>query len=119
MTISREAFLAKTTRRYKDLVVDGESYRIQSLTEAERSKYELQLQDKKNGFQFEKARRLFVCKTLVDENGSRILQDSDEPLVENIDGGLVALLYSEAQKHCGYEKDEIKDLIKNSSGADA
>jgi len=114
--ISREQFLAKTSRRYKDLSVNGDSYRIQSLTELERTEYEIALQGKK-GFAFEKARRLFVCKTLVDADGKRLLEDNDEEQLKNVDGGLVGLLYEEAQAHCGYKKDEIEELVKNSEKA--
>jgi hypothetical protein len=113
MTITREALLGKTSRRYKDVVIHGESYRIQSLTELERTQYEIALQGKK-GFAFEKARRLFVCKCLVDADGKRLLLDSDEEQLKNVDGGLIGLLYSEAQEHCGYAKDEIEELVKNS-----
>ena len=114
--ISREKFLSKTERRYKALSVDGDEYRIQSLTELERTKYELDLQGKK-GFAFEKAKRLFLCRTLVDDNGNRIFQDSDVDQMENVDGGLTGLLYDEASTHCGYKKDEIEELVKNSEKA--
>jgi hypothetical protein len=112
--ISRDGLLSKTARRYKEIAFDGETYRIQSLTEAERAKYEIQLQDKKNGYQFEKSRRLMVCKTLVDESGSRILSDDDADLLKAVDGRVMAMLYSAAIDHCGYDDKEVEDLSKNS-----
>ncbi len=115
--ISRDGLLAKTARRYKELAFDGETYRIQSLTEAERAKYEIQLQDKKNGYQFEKSRRLMVCKTLVDESGNRILDDNDADLLKNVDGRVMAMLYSAAMDHCGYDDSEVEELTKNSEKA--
>ena len=112
--ITREAFLVKTQRRYKEFVFDGETYRIQSMTERERADYELSLQNKKQGkIDWERARRLFVCRILVDESGNRLLSDEDEALLQPIDGKLIGLLYSEGQSHCGYDRDEVEALVKN------
>jgi len=115
--ITRDGLLAKTQRRYLDFVFDGEQYRIQSLNERERAEYEIQLQDKKNGYQYEKMRRLFICKVLVDAAGQRILTDADQESLKAVDGRLLGMLYDQAQTHCGYDKSEVETLIKNSEGA--
>lgn len=112
-TIDRAALLAKTGVRYLDFVFEGEAYRIKSLTEAERAEYEIQLQGKK-GYDYEKSRRLFLCKVLVDENNNRILTDADQEHLKAVDGRVIGMLYSQAQKHCGYDSDEIETLQKNS-----
>jgi hypothetical protein len=114
--ITKDEFLAQTEKEYKDLYIKGKRYRLQSLDEDERSEYEIQLQTKK-GFAFEKARRLFLCKCLVNENGARLLADEEEEKLKKIHGGITGLLYSEAQKLCGYEKDEIEEITKNSEKA--
>jgi len=112
MTISREKLLSKTQRRYKEFQFDGDSYRIQSLNEAERAEYEIQLQTTKK-YDWEKSRRLFVCKTLVDDNGQRLFSDADQESLKQVDGRIVGVLYNEAQKHCGYDQDEIETIAKN------
>ncbi len=117
---TREAILAKAKRRFKEFSFDGETYRMQSLTERERSQYELQLQDKKGGVtnsSVEKMRRLLVAKTLVDKDGQRLFSDEEESLLADVDGRMMAILYDQAWKHCGYDKDELEDHLKNSDPA--
>jgi len=114
MTISREKLLAKTARRYVEVILDGDTYRIQSLSEKERCDYELSLQDKKGKFTADKLRRMLLVKTLVDSNGARLLQDSDEALLREVDGRTIGVLYDRAKKHCGYDDDELEAITKNS-----
>lgn len=114
---SRESFLSKSRRRFKEISFEGEVYRIQSLTERERVQYDLQLQDKKTGRftdkSLEKMRRLFVVKVLVDDSGNRIFTDEEEELLKDIDGRLVSVLYETGQGHCGYDKADVEDIVKN------
>jgi hypothetical protein len=114
MTISREAFLSKTAKRYVDKVILGDHYRFQSLTEGEKASYEIKLQDKKAGMSYEKSRALLLCRTLVDEEGNRILQDTDVPAVMAMDGRVTTAAFVVAQEHCGYEDGDISELVKNS-----
>ena len=64
--ISRDKFLALKAKRYLEVKVLGEEYRIQSMSEAEKADYEIKLQDKKAGMSYKKARALFICSVLVD-----------------------------------------------------
>lgn len=112
--ITRERLLSKTQTRYREIQFDGETYRLRSLNERERAEYELKLQDKKGRYTFERARRLLILHCLVGPDGNRILTDDDEAALELVDGRLTGALYGAAQEHCGYDKDEIEDLVKNS-----
>lgn len=115
--ISRDKFLAMKSRRYLDVKVLGEEYRIQSMSEAEKADYEIKLQDKKAGMSYKKSRALFLCRVLVDENGERLLLDSDCDAVMAMDGKITSTLYGVAQDHCGYSEGDIEELVKNSEAA--
>ena len=117
MTISREAFLQKKERRFLDKVIFGEHFRFRNMTEREKASYEIKLQDKKAGMSYEKARALMLCRTLVDDNGDLILQDSDVEAVLDMDGRVTSAAYVVALEHNGYDEDDIGDLVKNSSEA--
>ena len=112
--ISREQLLSKTQRRYVELKIGDDTFRLQSLTEKERTDYELALQDKKTGkISFDKTRRMLIARVLVDEHGNRLLTDADVDALQSVDGRITGMLFSEAQKHCGYDDDEIENLTKN------
>ncbi len=115
--ISRDKFLALKAKRYLEVKVLGEEYRIQSMSEAEKADYEIKLQDKKAGMSFKKARALFLCRVLVDSTGDRLLLDSDCDAVMAMDGKITSALYGVAQDHCGYNDGDIEELVKNSEPA--
>ena len=119
MAISRDGFLAKKNRRYETIKLDGDEYRIQNLTEKERASFELSLQDKKGNLSFEKSRRSLLVRVLVDDNGNRLFADGEESLLEPLDGRITAAIYDAANRHCGYDRDEIETLVKNSGAATA
>jgi len=112
--ISREKLLSQTAARYVDKVVFGETYRIRSLSERDRTEYEVKLQDKKAGMSFDKARALLICRVLVDSENSRLLSDDDVAAVGLIDGRIASALYAVALEHNGFDESDIKDLVKNS-----
>ncbi len=112
--ISREQLLAKTQRRYLEIKICDETFRLQSLTERERTEYELALQDKKTGrMTFDRSRRLLIARVLVDAEGKRLLMDEDVDALQSVDGRITGMLFAEAQKHCGYDENEIENLTKN------
>ncbi len=112
--ITRDKLLSKTATRYKEIEFEGETYRLRNLNERERAEYELKLQDKKGRYTFERARRVLIIQCLVDADGKQMLNDEDEAALEMIDGRITGALYDAAQEHCGYDKNEIEELVKNS-----
>jgi hypothetical protein len=89
----------------------------ESLSDFNNRILQLELQDKKAGMSYEKARALMLCRTLVDDNGDLILQDSDVEAVLDMDGRVTSAAYVVALEHNGYDEDDIGDLVKNSSEA--
>lgn len=118
--ISREQFLklGKAERRYKTVPLGNVEFRIQSLTEKEKARYETDLLAKGGGFNSQKlrdARLRLVILCLVDSDGERMLAESDLKTLHDMDGGLVSRLVDECRDHCGFDSDDIEDAVKNSS----
>lgn len=114
--LSREGILAKRERRYRDIVLpSGGQVRIQSLTELERSEYNMMLLDKKGNLDrkmLNKANRLLVVKTLVDENNSRIFMDHEEELLADMDSMDMEAIADASREHIGFGKEEVEDSEK-------
>jgi len=115
-TIDKATLLTKTKRRYKVIKFQGDVFTFQNMSELEKSDYEVKIQTSKD-FGFEKAKRLLICRTLVDENNLRVFADSDITLLEPLDGRITSVLYATASDHCGYDSSEVEDIIKNSETA--
>jgi len=123
MTIaSREALLKLCERRYSTVEIPEReiSIRIQSLSEAEKSQYETCL-IAKNGRgimreRLQDATRRLIALCVVDEDGKRIFSDSDLSAIANLDSYISSRIYDACQEHCGFNKGDIDDTVKNSEG---
>jgi len=115
-----EMFSGPCKRRYKEIgptPVGQQCFRIQSLTEGELSKHQ-SASIGKEGFipsKAEQANRLLIAKCLVDQDGNRILADSQSAKLSQLDAADSTYLYDEISKHVGLKRDDIGDLAKNSS----
>ena len=114
-TMSKAALLAKAQRRYTEVAIgDGETVRLQSITELEHSKLEasryrrVKLGDKTTielndeALEQQPARLLALC--VVDDTGARIFADWKE--AGQLDAAISNLLYGDARKHCGLDRAE-------------
>ena len=117
-TLTREALLGKSARRYMEVPLpSGGAVRIQSLNERERADYELSLFDKKNSYTAESSRRKLLVRCIVDESGNRMFADNEHDLLGDIDGADAGAIYDACQKHCGYQTGEVDKLAKKSDEA--
>jgi hypothetical protein len=116
-----ELFSGNLKRRHKlvTLPVNGGQVRIQSLSEGEVSRWQTATIAasgkgvKKARLEDATGRLLVLC--MVDQAGNRILGESHiARFAEEWDSADTGHLYSECAAHCGIEKDEIEDLVKNS-----
>ena len=121
MTIAnRNALLKLCERRYIDLELTdaGITVRIQSLSEKEKSTYETRLIAKSGrGILRERlqdATRRLIALCLVDENNDRIFLDSDVDKIGELDSFVSSKIYDACQEHCGFNKGDIQDAVKNS-----
>ena len=116
--VGREAFMKPAERRYRNVNIDEfGTVRIQSLNEKEWAEFEMSAVASKGGIirkRVEDARRRLIALCVVDESGNRLLSNADVPSLENLDGSVAAHLFDVCQKHCGFEDNEIEDLVKNS-----
>tara|TARA_R100001230_G_C5583107_1_gene101438 strand:- start:131 stop:529 length:399 start_codon:yes stop_codon:yes gene_type:complete len=121
MTIaSREALLKLCERRYSTVEIPERdiSIRIQSLSEAEKSQYETCL-IAKNGRgimreRLQDATRRLIALCVVDEDGKRIFSNSDLSAIANLDSYISSRIYDACQEHCGFNKGDIDETVKNS-----
>lgn len=60
------------------------------------------------------ARAKLVAKTLCDENGKRIFQDSDVPELTKKSAAVLDRLFDVAARLSGMAANDVEDLVKNS-----
>ena len=113
---TRESLFSCTRRRFVTKEVAGITFCFQSLTEAEKSRFEKQVLNSKGGVKDDSRRRLLVA-TLVDEKSKEpLLNDNDLSELGQLDGALTSQLFDVAMAHVGFADDEIEVLEKNSQG---
>lgn len=110
---SRESLLNRTNRRYTEVTVDGVKYRIQSLTEGEKSRYENSITNSKGSVKLQ-ARMQLLIATVVDDEGNRLFTSDDYSAMAQVDGALTGKLFNAAIEHCGFQEADIDELVKNS-----
>jgi hypothetical protein len=110
--------LGLTQRRYRDVVISEQlKFRIQSLTEGEKSSYEASIltgAGKVNKQKLLAARRRLLVMCLVDGEGLRLLTESDADQLAQMDGAVASRIYDVCQDHCGFSDEDIEGLVKNS-----
>ncbi len=117
---TRNELLGLTKRRFKTIDIPelDLTFRIQSLTEREKSEYETALLTKTGrGVSRERltdaARRLMVL-CLVDDDNNRLLEAGDVNALSQLDAIVAAKIYNECQTHCGFGEEDIEQIVKNS-----
>lgn len=118
MSLSKNDLLAKSARRYRDVPIgDGQSVRIQSLNERERTELELRLYSKDGKVDVKRLpenKLRTLCRCMVDGDGARLFDDTEWQEIEAIDSGIVAKIYSVCLEHIGFEDSEVDDLVGKS-----
>tara|TARA_B100000530_G_scaffold206897_1_gene132228 strand:- start:2550 stop:2939 length:390 start_codon:yes stop_codon:yes gene_type:complete len=109
----RDALLGMTKRRYAEIKCGDVTFRLQSLTEAEKSRFEKSILTAKGKIKDDARRRLLVA-TLVDSDGERLLTDADLRQLSELDGKVSQKLAAAAMEHTGFTDSDMDDLEKNS-----
>jgi hypothetical protein len=118
---NRNALLKLCERRYIDLELEdaGVTVRIQSLSEKEKSSYETVLIAKSGrGIlrdRLQDATRRLIALCLVDDKNDRIFLDSDVNQIGEMDSFVSSRIYDACQEHCGFNKGDIQETVKNSA----
>ena len=113
--ISRTDLLARCKRRFNTVSIDGMEFRLQSLSEAEKSRFEKAVINKKTGEVYMSARRRLLITMLVDDDGETLLSGSDMDLLGEMDGAIVAKLFDAASEHAGFTNSEAVDELEKNS----
>ena len=106
-------FATKSLRRYTTVEVNGGMYRLQSLTEGEKSRYEASIVNSK-GVTSKDARKRLLILMLVDAEGERLLTSADMDALEEVDGLVTSTLFTAAIRHAGFDQSDIDELVGNS-----
>ena len=121
--LTREQLLGSFQRRYRTVPTDIGPLRIRNLTEGEKADFEagsLTAEGKLN-LNYHKGQRRRLCAlTLVDDNGALLLaQTGDAERLKDVDSSVTAAVFAAAMEHCGFSRDEQKELEKNFDEAPA
>lgn len=127
-TSVRERIFGAKKRRYRKsrIVVDGEVLEVglRSLTEAERTKFEMVRESANNPAETKSAvasqrRRLIVLMTMeLDANGgftdTPVFKETDVIDLESVDSGITAPLFNDCLEHAFITRADIEELVGNS-----
>lgn len=115
--ITRDAILRPAKRRFAEISIrDWGKFRIRSLTELERSRFEASIRDKRGQVVPDKIVDLkcrLIVLAVVDADGNQLLQNSDIETLRQQDSRLTNELVDFIQKHCGITDGDMEDLEKN------
>ena len=120
--LTREQLLGSFQRRYRTVQTEIGPLRIRNLTEGEKADFEagsLTAEGKLN-LNYHKGQRRRLCAlTLVDDNGALLLGQGDAERLKDVDSSVTAAVFAAAMEHCGFSRDEQKELEKNFDEAPA
>jgi len=109
---SRKELMALCRRRFIDVDVSGSTFRLQSLTEAEKARYEKSVMSRK-GIIREDARRRLLVEVLVDDEDKPMLTVADLDALGELDGAVLSTLFDAAMSHVGFDTQDIDSLVGN------
>lgn len=113
-----QLFASRGKRRFETYPIPNlGNVRLRSLTERERSAYEVETQKDNKGLQA--AKRRLIVETVVDAEGNPLLNEQDLTALEEIDGKITGDIFNCSVEHCGFKKGEIEALVGNSGEAPA
>lgn len=104
-----------SNRRYIEVAIDGAdiAFRLQSLTERERSSYEAAMIRNGKLVEPETQKARLLCLCLVDKDGDRLLSDGDFGQLMNLDAAVAGKLFDEAIKLIGLADSSGESAAKN------
>tara|TARA_Y100000814_G_scaffold146405_1_gene106338 strand:+ start:359 stop:751 length:393 start_codon:yes stop_codon:yes gene_type:complete len=111
---TRELLLGFTKRRYREECIAGINWRLKSLTEGEKARFEQSCLNKK-GMVRDDARRRLLILMLVDDDGDQLLLDTDVRLLAELDAAVTQRLFEVAMEHAGFQPDDVDDMVKKNS----
>lgn len=91
--------------------------RVRSLTEEERSQYEVEsFGDRSAPETLIEAKSPLLCACIVDEDGNPQFSPDDVDFFRTVDGAVTGDLWEFCRQHCGFDKGDIERLVGNVEG---
>jgi len=119
--LTRDQLLGSFARRYTDVPTIAGDVRLRNLTEGEKSDFEagqLNSDGKLNLTNVRAQRRKLIAAVLVDDAGELLLpKPGDVERLKDVDAAVTSAIFDAAVKHCGFSRDEVDELRKNSEQA--
>lgn len=116
--ITREALLNATDVRYHDVPLpNGTKARIRSLSEFERSEFDSSVLDSRGDFstdRLKRQKRRLIALCVVDEEGKRLLKDSEAEALRPVDSAITSALYNAIRIHIGMDEGDLEELVGKS-----
>lgn len=107
---TRQKLLAKSGRRYRDLLVpDVGNVRIRNLTAREQIEVANSIPEKATNLE---AMVIYVMACVVNEDDTPVFEEGDRRQVEELDAAVMARLSVEIRELCGLDIG-VKDAAKN------
>lgn len=114
MTIAtKNDLFSRAQRRFRTVEIADLTFRIKSLSEAEKSRFERAVVNKKTGQVNIDARRRLIITMLVDDKGEPLLTLADMEALGELDGAVIAALFDACSDFAGFGDNEIEELEKN------
>lgn len=114
---TRDQFLGAKRRRFRDVVLpDGTKFRLQSITERERSEWESHLKVKRGQVTRESLtmmRARLIVRCVVDADGALVFRPDDAAEMLSVDSAITNSLFEACQEHCGISDADVEGLEKN------
>lgn len=118
MSLSRDEFLQRTKRRYANVTLrDGQTVRLQSLTEGERSDFEtapIKQNDQQREERLKATRMRLLVRCIVDNEGKRLFGNEEYGLLAELDSSDTSRLFDKALEHTGFAESDVEAIAKNS-----
>lgn len=115
--VTREAALKPLTRRFKVVEIpDWGKFRLRSLSELERSRFDssfLNKQGQVNTNKLVDVKCRMIIAACVDGDGNQLFRDSDIHELRNQDSKHTNALTDEIKLHWGMTDEDVEDLEKN------
>lgn len=93
----------------------GDHVLIRRIGMDEKDRWEASLEDSKGKRTMQDWRAKFLVLTICDENGRRIFDDNDWPLLKGIDNARGSMIFQESWLWNGCDKEELEELKKSSA----
>ena len=108
-----ELFSSPPKRRYTDVTISGQRFRLRTLNDKEASRHDsqkLNLQGELNRGVIETANVRIIMLVVVDGEGDPLFSGEDFYALQQMDSGFISALAAECLGHCKIDEEPEKNL---------